>query len=344
MEVVMNGNILQQLKENLSQRKQNILEFLNYTPARTLETRIGPAGEKEVKDHLHRLDSALQKAEEETLGLCEVCNEQVETSRLEMDYSACVCLEHLTGEERTRLENDLELSQKVQKALLPHELPVINGLEIAAFSQPAHIVGGDYFDFLRFKDGSPAVIIADVMGKGMAASMLMANLQASLHIIIPENTEPANVVARLNQLFCHNIRLTKFVTLFLARYNETTGLLTYCNAGHNPPLLRKPDGSIQYLRPTGAAIGLIEQFDFQQEDVTIENGDNILLYTDGVVESVNVDRELFGEERLENFLRNSSQLSASRLISSLREIVQQFTKAQAPSDDTTIVALKGIPR
>jgi sigma-B regulation protein RsbU (phosphoserine phosphatase) len=98
------------------------------------------------------------------------------------------------------------------------------------------------------------------------------------------------------------------------------------------------------LRPTGAAIGLIEQSDFQQEDVTIQNGDNLLLYTDGVVESANAGKELFGEERLEEFLRKSSHLSASRLIASLREIVQQFAQTQSPADDTTIIALKGLPR
>jgi sigma-B regulation protein RsbU (phosphoserine phosphatase) len=338
----MNGNILQQLKENLTQRKQNILEFLKYTATPTLKTRFGPASEEEVGAHIRQLDSVLKKAEDKTLGLCEVCHEQVEVSRLEMDYTACVCLEHLTSEERTRLENDLELSQKVQKALLPHELPIIHSLEIAAFSQPAHIVGGDYFDFLRFKDDSPAFVIADVMGKGMAASMLMANLQASLHIITPENIEPANVVARLNHLFCHNIRLTKFVTLFLARYNETTGVLTYCNAGHNPPLLRKHNGLIKYLRPTGAAIGLIEQSDFQQEEIRLEVDDYILLYTDGVVESANYNKELFGEERLEEFLDRSSHLSAPQMIASLRETVQRFTQIQSPADDTTIIAMKGL--
>jgi phosphoserine phosphatase RsbU/P len=335
----MEGNILQQLRENILQRKQNILDFLRQTNLPTVKMRTGPAGEEAVDEHLLQLEQSLEKADEKTLGVCEVCHESVEDHRLEMDYTACVCLSHLSGEERTRLENDLELSQKVQQALLPHMIPDIPGVMIAAFSQPAHIVGGDYFDFLRFKDGSHALVIADVMGKGMAASMLMSNLQASLRIIIAENNEPSDVIARLNQIFCHNIRLTKFVTLFLARFNEQTGILTYTNAGHNPPIVRRQNGIIEELRPTGAAIGLIEQTDFNQTDIVLHSGDRIFMYTDGVVESTNESRELFGDDRLKDHVRVSSHLPVSQMIASLRESLQRFTGSKSPTDDTTIIAV-----
>lgn len=313
---------------------------MNGTPTSVKQLRTGSAGEQAVHEHLRTLETVLQKAEEKTLGLCEVCHEYVEASRLEMDYTASVCIEHLTGRERTLLENDLELSQKVQKALLPHSVPEIRGLEVAAFSQPARIVGGDYFDFVRMKDGSHAIVIADVMGKGMPASMLMASLQASLHIIAPENTEPADVVARLNHLFCHNIRLTKFVTLFLARYDEDTGVLTYCNAGHNPPLIHRADGSIEPLLPTGAAIGLIDQTTFSQETITLRAGDRVLLYTDGVVESMNSSKELFGQERLEDFMRKDPGISARGMIGSLKEHLQTFSGTPTPEDDTTVIAVR----
>jgi sigma-B regulation protein RsbU (phosphoserine phosphatase) len=117
--------------------------------------------------------------------------------------------------------------------------------------------------------------------------------------------------------------------------------MTYCNAGHNPPLLLKRNGRLLQLRPTGAAIGLIEQTSFQQEKTTMEKGDSLLLYTDGVVESANEAADLFGEERLEEFMRNSSSLSAQQTISFLREKIQSFTGTTIPSDDTTIIALKG---
>jgi sigma-B regulation protein RsbU (phosphoserine phosphatase) len=335
----MDKNFLQKFKENLLQRKQNILEFLNQTTPTTVKMRTGPAGDEALGEHLHHLDSALQKVEAETFGLCEICNDDVEINRLEMDYTACVCLEHLTGDERTRLENDLELSQKVQQALLPHSVPEIRRVEIAAFSQPANIVGGDYFDFLQFKDGSHALVIADVMGKGMAASMLMSNLQASLRIIIGESTEPAEVVERLNHIFCRNIQLTKFVTLFLARYHEDSCVLTYCNAGHNPPLLQRGDDLVEQLRPTGAAIGLIDQTSFEQKDISLHSGNRLFMYTDGVVESPNEYNELFGEDRLQNLLQASTHLSPSLLISSVRESLQRFTHSKSPADDTTIIVM-----
>jgi sigma-B regulation protein RsbU (phosphoserine phosphatase) len=281
----------------------------------------------------------LKEADDDTLGRCEVCHDYVDTSRLEMDYTASVCIDHLSGEERTLLENELELSQKVQRALLPHEAPSIPGLDFAAFSQPAHIVGGDYFDFLRLKDNALAVLIADVMGKGMPASMLMASLQASLHIIAPESEQPAEIVARVNRLFCHNIRLTKFVTLFLGRYDESLNLLTYCNAGHNPPAILRSNGCFETLRPTGAAIGLVEQTLFAQESIPLRKGDRVLLYTDGVVESKDARGEEFGLAGLEELLRSTGGMSAQESIGALRERLQRFTGQSTPADDTTVIAI-----
>ncbi len=333
-------DVLLRLKESIGEQKRNLLDWLNATTAHVREIRSGPAGEEGVQQHLYLLDTALERAENKTLGVCTVCDEYVDTSRLEMDYTSSVCIEHLTGEERSRLESELELSQKVQRALLPHRVPEIPGLEVAAFSQPAHIVGGDYFDFLRFKDGSHAIVIADVMGKGMPASMLMASLQASLQILAPEHVQPAEVVARLNYLFCHNIRLTKFVTFFLARYDDTTGALTYCNAGHNPPLLHRAGGGIEPLLPTGAAIGLVEQVEFGQSSVQVQSGDRLILYTDGVVEWMNDQRELFGESRVMSLLQESKHLSPQRTITELRERLHLFAAAQTPADDTTIIVVQ----
>jgi sigma-B regulation protein RsbU (phosphoserine phosphatase) len=118
--------------------------------------------------------------------------------------------------------------------------------------------------------------------------------------------------------------------------------LTYCNAGHNPPLLRRSDGSIERLLPTGAANGLIEQTDFSQKSVVLQVGDRIVLYTDGVVESFNKQEEMFGEEQLEKFLHNSSHLPTSQVIASLRDALQSFTQMTTPLDDTTIIVLTAV--
>jgi sigma-B regulation protein RsbU (phosphoserine phosphatase) len=335
----METTLIQQLKENLTQRLQNTTNFLKTTSPATLKLRVGPATASAIQNEIALLNTTLQKADEQTLGKCIVCNGYIENVRLEMDYTASVCIEHLSNEERSKLESDLELSVKVQQALLPHTAPTIRGIDIAAYSQPARIVGGDYFDFLKFKDGSHVIIIADVMGKGMPASMVMASLQASLRIIAPESSNPSEAVVRLNGLFCHNVRLTNFVTLFLAAYNEQTHRLTYCNAGHNPPLIRRSEGTIEQMLPTGAAIGLIEQTSFEQKSLRLNSGDRVLFYTDGVVESFNTEKKMFGQERLEEFFMTAGTKSAQQMIGELKNTLHQFTGSTTPADDTTIIAM-----
>jgi len=340
----MDTKILQRFRENLRQQGQNLREWLNNTPAKKKQMRLGPADERAVQAHLHVIDTALAKAENLTLGLCEVCHDYVETDRLEMDFTACVCIDHYSAEQKRRLETELELSHKLQKALLPQHMPEISGLQVAAFSQPAEIVSGDYFDFFRFRDDSHGFAIADVMGKGLPASMLMASLQASLRILGPENDSPAGVAQRLNALFCHNIHLIKFITLFLGSYNPATRALKYCNAGHNPPLLfRREKQTAQWLQPTGAAIGLAESFTFGVETVALSPGDVLVLYTDGVTEAMNAAREEFGENRLADFTRRKADLHPKDFIKALRLVLREFADGQAHHDDVTILAGKVNP-
>lgn len=340
----MDPKVFERIRTGLLEQRQNLAEWLDNTPLWKKQIRLGPADEEAVQAHLQVLDTAVKKAENKTLGLCEVCHDYIEPSRLEMDYTCCVCLDHLSDAEKRRLESDLELSQKIQKALLPQQVPDIPDLELAAFSQPAEIVGGDYFDFFRFRDNSHGLAIGDVVGKGMAASLLMASLQASLRTLAPENDSPAEVARRLNLLFYHNIHLTKFVTLFLGRFDHKTRTLTYCNAGHNPPLLFRQQSRggepLSWLEPTGAAIGLIEEFQFSEATIGLLPGDVLLFYTDGVTEAWSPHREEFGPERLAAFLRQESGLSAMALVRELRLRLQEFTHGRPLSDDTTIIACK----
>ena len=336
----MNGTFLQRLKENLVERRTELASWFNQAPSSLRKTRVGPNGEDTIRHQIEKLDEAICCAEDDTLGVCEVCHEHVGDSALEMDFESRICLEHLTGIERDLLENDLELSQKVQRALLPHELPRVSGLDIAAYSQPAQMVGGDYFDFFTYGDGAHGFVIADVMGKGMAASLLMASFQASLRIIAPESIEPHDVLTRLNRIFRHNIRLTKFVTVFLARYDATSGTLHYANAGHNPPLLLSQSGEIRLLRPTGAAIGLAEQSSFTTDTAQLREGDRLLVFTDGVVELPNASGELFGDERLiEFFAQGWAGRSSREILGLLRSRLEQFSGSAVPKDDTTMIVV-----
>ncbi len=338
----MDDKLFVRFRDSILEQRQNIEEWLETTPTEEKQVRLGPLDEAAVKEHLEVLNTAATRAEDQTLGLCTVCEEYVETSRLEVDYTASICIDHYTEEQRRKLEKELELSQKVQKALLPQQIPDLAGLELAAFSQPARIVGGDYFDFFHFHDGSPGFVIADVMGKGIAASLLMASLQASLRILVTEEGSPSDVIKRLNQIFCHNINLTKFVTIFLARYDPETRTLHYCNAGHNPPLLCRANKlePVNWLDSTSAAIGLVEDFQFVGTHVKLAAGDLLLLYTDGVTEALNSTEEEFGTVRLAEMMLRNPEASPQELVAALRRSVQQFTNAQPPEDDTTILAVR----
>jgi len=339
----MDTSVFQHIRTSLLAQRHNLANWLSTTSVRERQVRLGPADEQAIQAHLQVLDTAIEKTEDQTLGLCKVCHDYIEPDQLVVDYTRCVCLDHLSEEEKDRLEFELELSTKVQQALLPQEVPEIPGLELAAFSRPADIGGGDYFDFFRFWDEAHGLAIGDVAGHGMSASLLMASLQATLRTLAPDHEAPAEVVRRLNLLFSHNIHMTSFVTLFLARFDSQTYELTYCNAGHNPPLLHtRFNGTelLSWLRPTGAAIGLVEEFQFGTETVNLAPGDVLLLYTDGVTEAMNPQGEEFGQGRLAELVRRGSHRSAQELVQNVRYRLQEFTHGQPLADDTTLIVCK----
>ncbi len=334
-------NVLQRLQHSLVEKRHNLSSWLAGTPDSEKQIRLGPADERGIQAHLQVVDATLEQAAEQNLGLCEVCHTTIETELLEMDYTCCICLDHLSEPERRQLESELEFTQQVQQALLPQHVPEIPGLNLAAFSRPAQIVSGDYFDFFQFSDGAPGLAIADAMGHGVSAGMIMTSLQTALRTLAPESRSPAEVLARVNRYYLHNSHFTTFVTVFLGQYDPDTHTLTYCNAGHNPPALyRQQDQRIEWLQPTGAAIGLIEDNPLGSRTVTLYEGDILLLYTDGVTEATNSHQEAFGAKRLEATLHQSAGLTSGELVRAIRQALQDFTGGALLSDDTTLVAGK----
>jgi sigma-B regulation protein RsbU (phosphoserine phosphatase) len=265
----------------------------------------------------------------------------VDHELLEMDYTAHVCLDHYSAEERRRLESELELSQVVHRALMPQRVPEISGLEIAAFSRPADIIGGDYFDFFRYRDGTHGLVIADVSGHGVSAGMLVSSLQTAIQTMAPETDAPADILERINRFYIHNINFTTFVTIFIARYDPNEGTLTYVNSGHNPPaVFCREAGTIHWLTRTAPAIGLAEQYFPKTGTLSLSGGDVLLLYTDGLTEALNHQMEQFGHERLAEFVRTSADLTASGMLQIVRDGIQAHRGAVRLSDDLTLVALK----
>lgn len=336
----MEVEIIDRIQSSLDEKRRNVTEFLETASKDEQEICLCDEVE-EVQEHLHVIDSSLEKIEEGTLGVCTICHEFIEANQLEMDYTASICLDHYSVEDRRRLESELQLSQRVQRALLPQQLPSIPGLELAAFSRPSEIIGGDYFDFFRFKDETHGIVIADVSGHGVSAGMLMSGLQTALRTMAPETNSLVEIIERINRFYIHNINITTFVTIFLARFDPDTHELEYVNAGHNPPdLVRAADGEISWLMPTAAAVGLMEHYHPETRSVTLSRGDVLLLYTDGLSEAANSTGEQFGDERLGALIQANVSLPANEMVQLARQTMNDFTQNLPLQDDVTIVALK----
>lgn len=337
--------IQKRYQQSLNEKQENVNQWLRTSPDRKIQVCLGPASDAAAHSHLEVLDTAMDKASAGTLGTCTVCNGFIDPELLEMDYTAQVCLDHLSPDERRGLELELELAQTVQRSLLPTQVPDTPVLEMAAFSRPAQIIGGDYFDFFRFQDGAHGLAIGDVAGHGVSASLHMASMQALLRTLIPSSREPQEVVGHVNQLVIHNLRFATFMALFLASFDPFTYRLTYCNAGHTPPLLYQSSNGVsgaRWLNPTGAAIGLVEDVPFTAETIQLSQGDVLLMCTDGVTEAVNRADEQFGLERLASFLEVARYDSARELVLGIRQALQDFTQGHTLDDDVTIVVCKVI--
>lgn len=331
----------EEIQNALEEKQANLYNWVETTPEEIREVQLGLEDKIVVEEHLHVIDESIEKIEEGTFGICQICHEPVDLELLQMDYTSAVCLGHFSQEELRQLESELELSQVVQRALLPQQIPAIEGLNIAAFSRPAQIVSGDYFDFVNFKDGTHGLVLADVSGHGVSAGMLMSSLQTAFQTLVPEGNSPLDVLERINRLYMHNINFTTFVTIFFGKYDPQTRTLTYANAGHNSAYLYRAATKEEiWLHPTGPAIGLMEGFIMHTEEVQLEQGDILLLYTDGVTEAANQEGILLNSDGLADVIRPNINLSAEQLIQKVLRALKDFTNGSPLVDDVTLMMLK----
>jgi serine phosphatase RsbU (regulator of sigma subunit)/catechol 2,3-dioxygenase-like lactoylglutathione lyase family enzyme len=238
-----------------------------------------------------------------------------------------------------RATQELEIASEVQCRFFPQIRPPIPSLDYCGHCYPARAVGGDYYDFLDLGPGRFGFVIGDVSGKGIAAALLMANLQANLRSqcsIAQDCLE--NILRVVNQFFSQNTPDGSFATLFLADYHAPTGRLRYINCGHPPALILRRDDSIDRLDPTATVLGIFKKWDCELGERTIHPGDTLVLYTDGITESFSEDREEYGEARLiESLLRHRSQPSQS-LLQNIVADVRLFSPHEQHDDITLIVA------
>jgi serine phosphatase RsbU (regulator of sigma subunit) len=202
-------------------------------------------------------------------------------------------------------------------------------------------VGGDYYSVVRIDDRQTAVCIADVAGKGMPAALLMSSLQAALQPLIGQNLPPAELCHRLNRILCDLTPVGKFISFFYGVLDSFASRLTYCNAGHNPPLLIREDGTSTELRAEGAVLGQFPSWLYQQSELQMSGGDRLLLFTDGLVEACNQDEEFFGEQNLIGIAREHSKSSADGLLGLLMHAASQHG-GEHFQDDASLIVMKAL--
>ncbi len=237
-----------------------------------------------------------------------------------------------------REQRELEEARRIQRTLLPATLPVMDGFEIAASWQPAAGVGGDCYDAIRFSPHRVALSIADVVGKGIPAALLMSNLQAAVRAFASEAARPAELCEQVNTVLCGHITEGRFISFFYCVADSEMGALSYANAGHFPPMLVKADGTVVRLTSGGPVLGVIAAGTYEAGTVPLGAGDRLVLYTDGITEARNDADEEFGDERLEALVVEHRGCSAPALQARLVDAVASFTGRRF-TDDATLMVL-----
>ena len=261
-----------------------------------------------------------------------------------MSNVAAIRIEHarLVEVEQSEKLMELELSQasEIQETLLPKEAPTYEGYDLGGHNLPCRTVGGDYYDFVPYSDGRVALVVGDVSGKGLPAALLMSSLQARVQMLRESSPDPASAVTLLNRNLAERCPIGKFVTFFYALLDPETGVLEYSNAGHNYPLLLRADGSLELLSGGGMVLGLFPMAHYELRKTTLNPGDLLALYSDGVTEACNSLGEEFGEDGLAKFLSERRSEPCHGLVKSLVEQVREWHGSAAFTDDFTIVLVK----
>lgn len=243
---------------------------------------------------------------------------------------------------RERLETEVQLARQIQQTFLPDSLPQIEGWQFAARWKTARQVGGDFYDVFDLPNNKLGLFIADVADKGMPAALFMALTRTLVRAAVLEAETPADVLKRVNDLLIPDTRQGMFVTAVYAVLDLDKNELTYVNAGHNPPLWIKNDGTIKRLTRTAVALGVLLNDPVKQQTIKLESSDSVLLYTDGLTESFNYEHEFYGEARLTNAIIENQYSSAGDLLDVVEKSLLEFVQDMPPADDLTMLVVRRV--
>lgn len=306
---------------------------------RMLEAAADRLPDDYVESLLSEIDSALQRIDDGSYGLCETCHEPIEPERLLADPMVCFCLEHLSTKEIKELEGDLELASQIQGKLLPPRGLQMAGWETNYLYRPAGPVSGDYCELMPVEDGGTLFFaVGDVAGKGMAASLLMTHLNAILRSLITLNLPLEDLMSRANRLFCESTLASHYATLVCGRA-QSDGRLEICNAGHCPAIIARGDG-IAEIQAAGLPLGLFCHSEYQTQCMTLQPEEVLVLYSDGVTEARDPDGEEFAVNRLMDTIRQSCGHGPKGLTAAVAGEHVAFRRGVAPMDDLTLLVLR----
>ena len=241
--------------------------------------------------------------------------------------------------DKLHAKTELEEGRAVQIALKPEENPIVEGWDIWLYTRPANDVGGDLLDFIKISESKYGISIGDVAGKGLSAALLMAKLQSTIRAIVMDYTSLSELGKKLNQIFCRDSLPRLFSSLTYIDINSESGLTKILNAGHIPPLIIRK-GKIESLEKKSPALGLMQNCDYQEQEVTLNSGEALFIYSDGLTEARNENGDFFGEDKLKNILLRNSGLSSQQLGELVLSFVDQFKGTAKVHDDMTMVIVK----
>jgi sigma-B regulation protein RsbU (phosphoserine phosphatase) len=242
--------------------------------------------------------------------------------------------------EKQKLEEELDIARDIQRNLLPQNIPQYENFDIAALNVSSKQVGGDYYDVIPLDKDKFYLAIADVSGKGVPASLMMANIQAFLQVICRQEIHLDEATGLINDLVTSNTTEGRFITFFWGRIDAKANTFTYVNAGHNPPLLVRND-KIKKLSDGGMLLGIMKtMYPYQSQEIKLQKDDVLLMFTDGISEAMNIKSEEFSDEKLEDLVLSVCGKSAEQIMNSITKEVQDFTAGNVQSDDITMIVLK----
>jgi phosphoserine phosphatase RsbU/P len=314
-------------RHQLLQRRQRLERVIADAPEEASLTRL-----------LEQVDAALGRIEHGTFGVCDVCHGAVEADRIAADPLLRTCLDCLSAAEQRALERDLDLARDLQRTLLPPSSFRADGWEGAYRYEPAGSAGGDYVDLLPLDSGELFFVIGDVSGKGLAASMLMTHLHATLRSLVALQLPFGELMERANRIFFGSVGGQQYATL-LAGKASPGGEVELSNAGHCPPILLRESGAAT-LPPTSVPIGLFANAPFPTERLTLGVGDDLLVYTDGITEAVDASGREYGRDRLAAGALGRRHLAAQDLVSDSLADLAAFRGASPRQDDQTLFVLR----